>query len=293
MGRDGLSVVEKVAIIIERFLDERATALGFNEILAGTPLSRATAHRLLTDMAAQGLLAQDSQRDEYRLGSLLLSAGALAQQAAGVTEVALPRMEALRDQFGETTLISELRDESVVPVRRVDGTHEMRMNQEIGRAYPAYAGASGQVLLAHLGPDALSDYLRGVKVEALTARTVQGAEELRRKLDRIRRSGVAVSVGQRVPDAIAISAPIVDGRGRTWALTVSGVASRWDGDRMFSAAQAVKEAAEAISRDLGFHPLAGDPTAAGLKEPGSDAHQALVRLCDEAWAGSIPEVVDG
>ena len=50
MGRDGLSVVEKAAAIIERFLEERATSLTFNEILSGTQLSRATVHRLLSEM---------------------------------------------------------------------------------------------------------------------------------------------------------------------------------------------------------------------------------------------------
>ena len=54
------------------------------------------------------------------------------------------QMEVLRDQFGETTILAELREDAVVPVRRIDGLHEMRMNQEVGRRYPAYAGATGR-----------------------------------------------------------------------------------------------------------------------------------------------------
>src|SRR5262245_33629602 len=168
-------------------------------------MSRATAHRVLRDLTENGLLAQDAQRDEYRLGPLILSLGALAQQATGIVERALRRMEVLRDQFGETAILAELREDAVVPVRRIDGLHEMRMNQEVGRRYPAYAGATGRVLLAHLEPAMLRTYLAGIRLEALTNRTIISVEELRLALDQVRRAGVAVSRGERVPEAIAIS----------------------------------------------------------------------------------------
>lgn len=280
-------MVEKAALIVERFLDQRATSLRFNEIIAGTPLSKATAHRLLADLTEHGFLSQDAQRDEYRLGPLLLSAGALAGRAPGVPDRAIAAMEALRDRFGETTLASELHGDAAVPVRRLEGLYEMRMSQELGRRYPAYAGATGQVLLAHLDSEDLAGYLAAVELEALTERTVRSAEELRTALDRIRRAGVGLSLGERVPAAIAISAPVFDGDGRlACALTVSGVASRWDRDRMLTAGQAVKAAAERVSRDVGHRPPEGDPTAAALENPGSEAYASLKGQCDEIWVAA-------
>ncbi len=277
-------------MILERFLDERATSLSFNEVATGTRLSRSTAHRLLTDMTARGMLAQDAQRDEYRLGPLLLAVGALTRQVSGMVEVAMPRMELLRNQFGETTLIAELHGDSVVPIRRVDGIHEMRMNQEIGRRYPAYAGATGQVLLAHLSPEDLTGYLAGARLERLTENTVRSVEELRLALERVRHAGVGISRGQRVAEAVAVSAPVFDGAGTlAGALTISGVASRWDTDRTFIAAQAVKAAAETISRDIGAHPAADGPSADALKDPASRPYALLSQLCEEAW-GAAPRL---
>jgi DNA-binding IclR family transcriptional regulator len=291
MGRDGISVVEKAAAIIERFLDERATSLGFNEILAGTSLSRATVHRVLADMTNHGLLAQDSQRDHYRLGPLLMSIGALALERTGVAERAAPKMELLRDQFGETMVLAELQGDAVVPLQRIDGLHEMRMNQEIGRRYPAYAGATGKVLLAHLDSAALTTYLANTRIEQLTDRTTRRVEDLRLALERIRRTGVTVSRGERVPDAIAISAPVFDGYGNVaCAITISGVASRWDRDRMFIGAQALKDASVAVSRELGHHPGAGEPTAEALRDPASEAYRLLSDMCDETWAGEVTEL---
>src|SRR3989442_12798498 len=92
MGRDGRSVVEKVSVVLEQFVDRRTTSLSFNEVLSGTPLSRATAHRVLADMAERGLLAQDAQRDEYRLGPPLPSVAAIAQPPTSGTQRALAKM---------------------------------------------------------------------------------------------------------------------------------------------------------------------------------------------------------
>jgi DNA-binding IclR family transcriptional regulator len=284
MARDGLSVIEKAALILQRFLDERAAALGFNEILAEVPLSKATAHRLLADLTEHGFLTQDSQRDKYRLGPLLLSAGFLAQDAAGIAEVALPRMERLRDRFGETIVLSELHGDSVVPVRRLDGLHEMRMNQELGRRYPAFAGATGQVLLAHTPEDQLDAYLGRINLEALTPATHVEVEALQETLRLIRAAGVGVSRGQRVAEAIAISAPVFAEGGRlAAAMTVSGVASRWDREHLAEAGVAVKEAAEEVSRQLGYTAPAGAPRASDLNDPQSEPGQSFERLCDEVW----------
>lgn len=288
MSRDGLSIVAKAAMVIEQFLDRRAAALRFNEIRAGTGLSKASAHRLLADMTEHGLLSQDAQRDEYRLGPLLLSAGAMAARAATIPERALAAIEQLRDEFGETTLVAELHGDAAVPVRRLEGLHEMRMNQELGRRYPAYAGATGQVLLAHLDAERLARYLADLELEPLTERTARSADELGASLERIRRAGVAVSAGERVPEAIAVSAPVFGGDGRlACALTVSGVASRWNHERMLAAALSVQAAAERVSRDAGHRPPDGAPTTTDLHNPDSTAHAALREQCDAIWSTAI------
>jgi DNA-binding IclR family transcriptional regulator len=154
----------------------------------------------------------------------------------------------------------------------------------LGRRYPAYAGATGQVLLAHLDPEHLEAYLAEVECKALTERTVRSAAQLRLILARIGRAGVAASVGERVPDAIAVSAPVFDGEGRVaCALTVSGVVSRWDRELTLAACRTVKAAAERVSRDVGYRPHEGEPTAAALEDPCSEAFGALEEQCDEIW----------
>ncbi len=253
MGRDGQSVVEKVRSVLECYIHRGAYSLGFADLLEGSGMSRASLHRTLSEMTENGFLVHPTQREEYRLGPFLRSAAALASAVTSVVDIARPHMDALRDECRETVVLAELHGVHVVPVARADGLHEMRMNQEVGKRYPAHAGATGKVLLANLPTDERDELLGGAELDQLTSSTVTDRAGLDADLRRIADSVVGVSHGERVPDAVAISAPVFDADGRcVAALTISGVASRYQEDRLDEDSRAVRETAEAISADLGW-----------------------------------------
>jgi IclR family transcriptional regulator, acetate operon repressor len=239
--------------VLECYIRSGAYSLSFAELLKGSGMSRASLHRTLTEMTDNGFLVQPTQREEYRLGPFLRSAAALASAVSSVVDIARPHMERLRDECRETVVLAELHGPHVVPVTRADGLYEMRMNQEVGKRYPAHAGATGKVLLAHLPPDERDAALADLKLEELTASTITDRSELDTDLDRIAEARVAVTHGERVPDAVAISAPVFDASGRAVAaLTISGVASRYEADRVREDSDAVRRAAAAISAELGW-----------------------------------------
>jgi IclR family transcriptional regulator, acetate operon repressor len=253
MGRDGQSVVEKVRGVLECYIRDGAFSLSFAELLEGSEMSRASLHRTLSEMTENGFLVQPTQREEYRLGPFLRSAAALASAVSSIVDIARPHMEALRDECRETVVLAELHGQYVVPVTRADGLHEVRMNQEVGRRYPAHAGATGKVLLAHLPAAEREKTLADLELERLTPSTITSRGKLDAELRRIADAGVAVTYGERVPDAVAISAPVFDAGGRAVAaLTISGVASRYEAERVDEDSVAVRRAADAISADLGW-----------------------------------------
>lgn len=280
MGRDGQSVVEKVRRVLDCYIRRGALSLSFAELLEWSGLSRASAHRTLSEMVENGLLTQSEQREEYRLGPLLRSAAALVSEVSGVRRVAGAHMERLRDECGESVVLAELHDAYVVPVMRVDGLHEMRMNQEVGRRYPPHAGATGKVLLAHLPPERLDAVLGGAELEALTPSTVTERARLLDDLRLVREAGVGVTLGERVPEAVAISAPVFDVGGTVVAaLTISGIASRYTRERLTEDALRARKAADAISTDAGCR-LPSEPE---LADADGAARRALEAICDSAW----------
>lgn len=285
MGRDGLSVVERAARVLDVFARTGSASLTFNELLEGARMSRATTHRVLTDMVEHGFLQQPDHREEYKLGPLMLSTAVLAAQHASARDAAMPRMEKLRDQCGETIVLTELHGDSVVPIARADGLHELRMNQEVGRRYPAYAGGTGKVLLAYLPPQELGEYLSRVSLEALTPRTVTSATKLKRQLAEIRKVGVGVTAGERVPDGVALAAPIFSSPGRIEAaLTISGVKSRATPKQTVEDAILVRAASDEISLALGAEPQA--PNGKTLGDKRSEARATLERVAEEVMGSA-------
>jgi IclR family acetate operon transcriptional repressor len=287
MGRDGQSVIEKAARVLDCYIESGESSLGYAELLEATEINRASLHRTLGEMAEHGILVQDGQRERYRLGPLLRSAAALAA-VAGVPGAARPHLTRLRDECRETVVLAELHDTHVVPVLRVDGLYEIRMNQEVGRRYPAHAGATGKVLIANLPDDERLDLLARLELDRLTDTTTVNRSALRTELKRISELGVAVTIGERVPDAVAISAPVFDAEGRVVAaLTIGGIASRYERDALVAHALAVIEAAAGISAELG-HRTGPEQTKTReqLSTEGSRARAALDEMCAEAWSAA-------
>ena len=286
MGRDGQSVLEKASKVLECFIRDGRSSLGFVELLEGTRISRASLHRTLAEMTEQGILAQDARREDYRLGPLLRSAAALAGASTNIPEIARPHMERLRDECQETVVLAELHDLFVVPVSRADGLHEMRMNQEVGRRYPAHAGATGKVLVAHLAEGERRALVDRLELEALTGATVTDRARLIGELEEISEIGVAVTLGERVPDAVAIAAPVFEPHGRAAAaLTISGIASRYEPQRLVTDALAVRRTAAAISAELGSPDQGAERSEDEIAEPGSAARLTLESMCERAWEG--------
>jgi DNA-binding IclR family transcriptional regulator len=282
MGRDGQSVVEKVRRVLDCYLRAGAYSLTFAELLDRSGISRASLHRTLSEMAENGFLAQAGPGEEYRLGPLLRSAASLSAAVSDLPGIALPHMERLRDECRETVVLAELHGANVVPVLRADGLHELRMNQEVGRRYPVHAGATGKVLLASLPTEEREQLIEALDLEELTPLTRTGASALRDDLELIADAGVGVSVGERVPEAVAISAPVFDASGRAAAaLTISGISSRYERKRLSEDALAVRRAADEISADAGRP----DPPGPDLSDPKGSARAALERMCDAAWSG--------
>ena len=285
MGRDGQSVIEKAARVLDCYIGSGESSLGFAELLEATQINRASLHRTLGEMAENGILTQDGRREHYRLGPLLRSAAALAGAVASVPSIARPHVERLRDECRETVVLAELHDAHVVPVLRADGLYEMRMNQEVGRRYPAHAGATGKVLLAHLPEDERRELIGRLELTRLTPNTIVSRAKLRAELRQVAELGVGVTLGERVPDAVAISAPVFDAGGRVVAaLTIGGIASRYERERLVADASAVMRVAATISAELGQR---NDAARIEAREEiaieGSPRREALEQACTAAW----------
>jgi len=224
--------------------------LTLSEVAAATDLTRATARRFLLTLADLGYVRVEGR--VFHLTPRVLQLGYAFLASSTLPSLAEPHLERLVAQVNESSSMSVLDAKDIVYIARVANSRIMKVTISVGTRFPAYATSMGRVLLAALGERELDAYLAEVKFHAFTSGTVRTANELRERLDDVRRDGYAV-VGQELEDDLrSIAVPVRNRRGEVIsAINVSAHVSHINEEnarRLFL--RPLTDAAEAIESEL-------------------------------------------
>ena len=127
--------------------------------------------------------------------------------------------------------------DDIVYVCRSAETRIMSISLLVGTRLPAYCTSMGQVLLAHLPPDALEAYFARVRLIARTDRTITSVPKLRKVLDTVRTSGHAVLDQELEVGLRSIAVPVFDARGNVAAaINIEGEPGSWSLEALGGAA---------------------------------------------------------
>lgn len=246
--------IERAAAIL-RLLSSRTRQLGVVEIAGELGLSKGTVHGLLRTLLNENFLEQDPETGKYRLGAALLHMGSSYLDGNELRTRALNWSDSLANRTGEAVRIGIMHDHQVLVVHHVFRPDDSMQTLDVGTLLPAHATALGKVLLAHhryLLPE-----LEQAGLRAFTDATITDLPRLERELERVRAQGWAADVGEMISGQVAFAAPIVDRRN----LTVGAMGIFGPPERLLAARQprspllaAVREAARAVSRELGAIP---------------------------------------
>ncbi|WP_296739805.1 IclR family transcriptional regulator [Mesorhizobium sp.] len=149
---------------------------------------------------------------------------------------------AVIDRAAQTAIYSDV----------IESPQLVRYSVPNGTSRPLYTSAAGQLLLAFQDDKWRDQYLRRVKLSPLTARTLTKVEQLRKKLNAIRQTGLSVSVSEAVEGATGVAAPIFGSDGAILAaLLIAGPTDRYnrEGENW---GELAKDAAFRASRAIGF-----------------------------------------
>jgi len=123
-----------------------------------------------------------------------------------------------------------------VYAEQLEGRHAVKQTVEVGAEAPLHLGASGKAILAFLPADARPAAARAIEAD----------------LERIRKRGYAASVGERIPGAASVAAPVFDRDGVVGSISAAGVAARSDARTTARYGAVVAAEARALSRELGW-----------------------------------------
>jgi DNA-binding IclR family transcriptional regulator len=185
----------------------------------------------------------------YRLGIRLLELGSLVKSRISVRQEALPHMQALHEELGETVNLSVRNDDEVVYIERTSNSSAMmRVVQIIGARAPLHITAVGKLFLAAEGLDKSAEYARRTGLPRFTSNTLTDTDSLVKELEKIRSQGYAFDNEEAEKGVSCIGAGIYNDEGRI----VAGLSVSAPSDRLNRAwADQVRQTAENISRAIG------------------------------------------
>ncbi|MBM7517690.1 IclR family transcriptional regulator [Nocardioides nitrophenolicus] len=241
-------VVEKVAALL-RGLSTAESGTTTTALAAATDQPRATTHRLLESLAAEGLADRDPQTGRWFLGPETYVLGMAAATRYDLTNEARASVLRLAKETGESAFFSVRRGDETVVLLREDGDFPIRsyVLYESAR-FPLGVVSAGIAILAHLPDREIDAFLARVDLTAEWG-PQHSAAAIRRRLAATRRTGWSLNPGHVVEGSWGMAAAVFDKTGRPeWALTLTGVEQRFRRDRQPVLGRLLLEEAHRLSR---------------------------------------------
>ena len=248
-AKSSIQVIERMMSLLDA-LARHTTAVNLKQLAIETTLHPSTAHRILGVMVDSRLVDR-IEPGTYRLGIRLLELGNLVKSRIGVRHEALPFMQQLHQELGETVNLSVRHADEVVYIERTAPGHSMmRVVQIIGARAPLHVTAVGKVFLAQEDAGSCTEYAKRTGLPRFTDNTLTDGDRLGREIEVVRRQGYAFDNEEAEKGVSCIGAGIFNDEGRLVAgLSVSAPSDRLKKDW----AQQVRQTADRISRAIGYH----------------------------------------
>lgn len=224
------------------------------DVCRATELSKATAFRLLRSLGDRGLVIKDPGRDNvYMLGpNLLRFAQGVTLGLGSLGTLAAPALSHVGEATQETVTLHVRVGVERICVYVIPSPYALRYTASPGSKAPLHVGAAGLALIAFLDEEEIEQVLASLPqpLQTITEDTVTEMETLRARLAEVREAGYAISAGERVAGAAAVSTPIRAHGELVAALSILGPATRLPHERLEEFAPVLQGAATEIEAIL-------------------------------------------
>jgi DNA-binding IclR family transcriptional regulator len=238
--------------VLERIVAKGPLALG--DLARELDLPKSTLHRICTVLVERGWALRD-EHGRFEPGIRALAVGSRASDLPIITGFRR-RAAGLLERHDETVCLAVLDGDESVFIALEETSQPVRLQTWVGRRAPAFASASGRVLLAPRAPDAISaQFGDGRELVSPTGRHVRSLAELQATLERTRRDGYAENDEETADGLYTVSVPIVnDAREPLAAMTMCVPTSRIDDDRRERLIADLRTVGHDLSRDVAWLP---------------------------------------
>ena len=239
----GDSVVDRVVRVIAAF-PEGASSLQLSDLAVRAGLPLTTAHRLVRQLAAHGLL-ETGTGGTVRLGLRLWELVNRNSPTLALRQAAMPLMEDIQQVLNQNVNLAVLDGWEALFVERLSRRGSVANRAKVAGRMPVHVSSAGLALMAHQDMALQADYLAQFADPA--GKTTVDA--MRGLLSETAHQGYAQLAGVVDPDTWGIAVPVIDGKKR--AVAALGIVVPLQEMRLQSLVPALQTAARGIARRLG------------------------------------------
>jgi DNA-binding IclR family transcriptional regulator len=249
MALQGAQVVARIGRVLRIVSESSTRGISTAALARQAELTRPTAHRLLVSLALEGFVDHNKLFGTWVLGPELFLMGSVAAARYDITAIAAPSVRALAEQTGESAFLSARRGDETVCLLREDGSFPLRSFVLYeGVRFPLGVASAGMAIIAYLSDPEIADYLDGHDLEAERGPVYARASILER-VALTRKTGWATNPGLILEGSWGMGAAIFDRGGHPiWALSITGVESRFTAERQGELGKRLLEHAHKISQ---------------------------------------------
>ena len=200
------------AISLLEVLGRGAPESALADLAKSAGFDKATTRRLLVSLIAQGLVEQDDESRLYRLGAGITRLALMREAQLPFLRMAVPVVEALAAETGETVHLSEYSNRGLISVHVVESTKANRVSVPLGELLPMHATASGIAFLAFTEERLRKAVLAG-PMPAFTPFTIGDATTLTEHITAARARGHSIGSQGLEEGVTSVAAPILGADG--------------------------------------------------------------------------------
>lgn len=247
----GSHLIPRVGALLRAVASAEPLGASTSRLSKATGLARPTAHRLLTALTHEGLVDRDAKTGQWSLGPELYLLGAGAAGRYDITDQARDLLGGLARETGESVFLSARRGDETVCLLSEEGSFPVRSHVlHVGIRFPLGVASAGLAILSHLPDRDIDEYFSRAELAPAWGPS-HGEASIRARIDSTRSTGYAVNPALIVEGSWGVGAAVFDRSGRpAWALSLTGVETRFKPDRRHQLGKLLLEHAHVLSGRL-------------------------------------------
>jgi DNA-binding IclR family transcriptional regulator len=234
--------------------NESESRLSLGEISRRLDIPKSTAHNLLNTLLSQSYI-EKVEGDQYALGTAPLALTQNIRVNVEIRDPAAPILRKLADYTHETVYLTIKDGDYALYIYAVESPQRLLARTAIGDRVPLHCTSVGKAILAYLPEDEIESITERVGLPSFTENTLDNLDDLNEELAKTRQRSYSLDVEEHELNTFCIGAPVFDRKGQViGACSISGASPAIVGDRLDDLSVHVTDAAQEISRRMGYVP---------------------------------------